>query len=312
MMFRTTTITCSLLFVTALSLSLSLSNIATAEAKTAVLFGATGAVGNDVLRAIIAKNENIHFFTKVILVGRRQSSPVVIDALPQSSSELPEVVQIEVQDLGDVDQNDELAAMETDACFVAVGAAFPHLSDLHDWHSVEVTMTRSMVRLCAKMNATSITVFTAIDSELAPEPFTNKELTKTGTPLGWWPVLVGSMHMMGLKEKVVISNTKAAIPFVRLFQPANIITKEIRYGWLDWILFKFHGVFNPYLPTRYHSVTTELLAKAMVRDAVNILSGRTTTTATADDADEDGATRFTYGDFLRIAGEDVGEKHTEL
>jgi hypothetical protein len=50
----------------------------------------------------------------------------------------------------------------------------------------------------------------------------------------------------------------------------------------------------------------------MVTDSVNILSGRIVS-ATAGDVGEDGATRFTYGDFVRIvAGEDVGEKTPEL
>mmetsp|Transcript_11276 Transcript_11276/g.11375 ORF Transcript_11276/g.11375 Transcript_11276/m.11375 type:complete len:89 (+) Transcript_11276:84-350(+) len=87
----------------------------------------------------------------------------------------------------------------------------------------------------------------------------------------------------------------------------------MRYGWFDWTVFKFHAVFDPWLPTRYHSVTTELLANAMVTDSVNILSGRTSAASTTvGDVGEDGATRFTYGYFVRIvAGEDAGEKYTE-
>jgi hypothetical protein len=77
-----------------------------------------------------------------------------------------------------------------------------------------------------------ITIFTAIDSEQTDlEPYSDEELTKSGTPMGWWPVLVGTMRMMGLKEKAVASESKKMdIPFVRIFQPSNIITKEIRYG----------------------------------------------------------------------------------
>ena len=315
-MLRTITLSCSLLCLIALSLSRI---IRETEAKTAVLFGATGAVGNEVFRAMLAEKKP--FFTKVILVGRRPFPPEVIDPVALWD-ELPlEVIKFEdISDLGNVDQHDELAAMEADACFIAVGNAFPQRSDLHDWHFVEVTMAKSMTRLCGKMQATTITVFTAIDSEQPdPTPYSEEELTKTGTPMGWWPVLMGTMRMMGLKETAVaseVSKMTTHIPLVRIFQPSNIITEEIRYGWLDWTVFKFHAVFDPWLPTRYHSVTTELLAYAMVTDSINILSGSTASASastTVSNVGEDGATRFTYGDFVRIAaGEDVGEKHTEL
>jgi len=322
---------------------LSLSAIAVARAKTAVLFGANGSVGIDVLRAIV--NNHDHFFEKVILVGRR-FPPEVMAVLPSSSTELPEVVRIEVDDLSNVDRHDheELAAStdtEADACFVAVGAAMPHLSDFHDWHNVEVTMAGSIARLCGKgkgkLHATSITIFTAIEAESDPTPFADHELVPTGhggtsssssstsdkTPIGWWPVLMNTVRVMGLKEKSVLSNSNGSIPFVRIFQPSNIITKELRYGWLDWTLFKFHAIFDEWLPTRYHSVTTELLANAMVQDAVNVLSGNAGTNIAdgggghgdgdvGGDGDGDGATRFTYGDFVRIVGEDAGVTHAEL
>lgn len=310
-----------LLFAAALSLS---TTTAVIEAKTAVLFGATGAVGSEVLRSIVRNP----FFTKVILVGRR-FPPKVTDLLsPQSSSsssQLPEVVKVQLSDLNDIDKNEELLAMEADACFIAVASGFPHLLDLHDWHSVEVDMAASMTRLCSQMHVQSVTVFSAIDSVENPEPFSEEELAKKDdvTPMGWWNLLKDSVRMMGLKENAVTSNSKT-IPFVRIFQPANIITEEIRYGWLDWTIFRIQPLLDPWIPTRYHSVNVTLLGMAMLGDAVRILSG--TTTSSDDDMtarDEDGATRLTYGDFLRIAEKDykkfdqeqtiIGEeKSTEL
>jgi len=321
LLLRTTIFSFCLIFLIAL---LSLSRIGATEAKTAVLFGATGAVGNEVLRAILANNQ---IFTTLILVGRRPFSPKVNDLLSSSSDDHPlEVIKVEdITDLGIVDQHDELAAMEVDACFIAVGNAFPQQSDLYDWHFVDVTMAEAMTRLCVQMQTTVITLFTAIDSDQPdPEPYSEEELTKTGTPMGWWPVLAGTMRMMGWKEKAVataaVKKATAAVkippPSIRIFQPSNIITKEMRYGWLDWTVFNFHAIFDPWLPTRYHSVTTELLATAMVTDSVHILSGKTpsaSTTTVCGDVGVDGATRFTYKDFVRIvAGEDVGEEKTEL
>merc|ERR1712227_513588 len=184
----------------------------------------------------------------------------------------------------------------------------------HDWNYVETTVAASITRLCSKMNATSISIFSAVNGD-SPEPFTDDELAKTGTALGWWPVLSLTIRMMRLKENVVISsssasstNKKSMIPFVRIFQPSNIITKELRYGWLDWTLFKFHAVFDSWLPTHYHSVTTQLLADAMVKDAANVLSGKNIAAVLG----EDRVVRLDYDDFVNIVGKEETEKQTDL
>jgi len=312
---------------------LSLSGIASVRANTAVLFGATGDVGNEVLRAILAvsnaKTNDKPFFTKLVLVGRRAFPPKVEDLLTPSPADLPEIVRIEIPNLEHVDQHEALLTHATEdgsdvACFIAVGSGFPHLSDLHDWHSVEVTMAGSMARLCGKAGAASLTTFTSVDVEANPEAFGAEELVPTGVPMGWSRMVLGIMRVLGSKEEAVISNAGASaraaaarVPRVRIFRPSNIITKELRYGWLDWTIFKLHAILDPYIPTRYHSVTAELLATAMVKDAMNVLSGRSVAlpeSAGGTATEKHGAIRFTYGDFVRIAGENAGteEMSTEL
>ena len=272
-----------LLFATFLLLS------SMTQAKTAIVFGATGTVGYEVLRSVV--NEKL--FTQIIVVGRREFPPKVKDLLPETAMAFVQ------KDLGTIDQNESLLELETDACFIAAGTGFPHLSDLHDWHHAEVTVARSIARLCGKMNAKALSVFTAIDSDSSTaEPFDEEELHKTNTPIGWWPVFANTIRMMGLKENAILKVSSGIVPSIRIFLPSNIITKETRYGWLDWALFKFHGVFDEWLPTQYHSVTTELLAEAMVQDTVNVLSDK----SDAFDTDDDGAVRLDYGDFLTIVG----------
>ena len=321
-MFRGTKTLISSSWILLLATATSLSGIASVRANTAVLFGATGAVGNEVLRAIIDANDEDNdngdpFFTKLVVVGRRAFPPKVEDLLPASPTDLPEVVRIEIPNLEHADQQEELVERITGdgaavACFHAIGSGHPYKYDFHSFHSIEVTMGGSIARLCGKMGSTSVTVLSAIDSEPNPEPYSAEEVAPTGVPLGWWRLVVEMIRVMGLKEQAVISNARAAattsLPHVRIFQPSNIITEEIRYGWLDWTLFKIHAVIDPVIPTKYHSVTTELLAKAMVKDAMNVLTGKASDGAVVD---KDGATRFTYGDFLRITGEGSGTM-TEL
>ncbi len=268
-----------------------------AQAKTAVVFGATGTVGNEVLRAVA----NEEYFTEIIVVGRREFPPKVTDLLPDNA------VKIIHKDLGTIDQHEGLAEMHADACFVAAASGFPHLSDMHDWHYAEVVMAKSIARVCGKMNTTTITIFTAVSGGEANE-FSEEELVKTGTPMGWWPVMTETIRMMRLKEIAVILASMGTIPSIRIFRPSNIITKDNRYGWLDWVLFKIHGVVDEWLPTEYHSVTTELLAESMVKDAVNVLSGKTE----IFDVDQKGAVRLDYGDFLTILGKGKEKETTEL
>jgi len=295
MSFRSSTsIAYALLLATSLFL-ISLSS--KAHAKTAVVFGATGAVGNEVLRSVVQGNNS---FTKVILVGRKEFPPKVTDLLTDSSLEVTEVIH---PDLGTIDQHQGLAAMNADACFVAAGSGFPAQSDLHDWHYIEVEMAKSISRICGKMNVQILTVFTAVSGDEA-RPYSEEELQKKDVPMGWMPVFTDTLRMMRLKEEAVISASEGKIPFVRIFMPSDIITKEIRYGWLDWSLFKFHAVFDDWLPTEYHSVTTELLAEAMVKDSSNVLSGQTPNA---------NVTFLKYEDFLTVVGEDEAQKKgTEL
>lgn len=267
----------------------------TVHAKTAVLFGSTGAVGNDILRSIIRESEtNNGSFTKLILVGRKEFPAKVKDPLRESSLEVVEVIH---PDLGTIDQNDELASMDADACFVATGSGFPANSDLHDWHYIEVTMTQSIAKVCGSMNVQSISLFTAVSGDEA-RPYSDEELQKTNVPIGWLKVFSDTFRMMRLKEEAMISATKGIIPSVRIFMPSDIITKEIRYGWLDWSIFKFHAIFDDWLPTEYHSVTTELLGEAIVKDSANVVSGKTTAT---------GVEFLKYGDFLTIV-EETGDQ----
>lgn len=287
-----------------------------ANAHTALLFGANGAVGLEVLRAIVDNNP---LWDEVILVGRRFPSKVT-DLLPDTSSgeeqQHPKVTQIQLSDLSNVDENKELLQMKADACFIAVGSGSPQELNLRDWHSVEVDLIASITRLCDKIQVKTVALLSAVDTEDEPIPFTEDELnTADANPLGWMKMVSKYTRMMGLKELAVINESKN-IPFVRIFRPSNIITKEIRYGWLDWTLFKFHKVFDPIIPTKYHSVKVGLLGEAMVNDAAQMLSSKH-----EGDGVSSRVTKHTYGDFLNImakkseeggGGDTQNEKNGEL
>lgn len=283
-----------------------------AKTNTAILFGANGTVGSEVLRAIV---EN-PFWDKLILVGRRFPAKVT-DLLPDDSTlgkQQPKVVQIQLSDLSNVDENQELLEMKADACFIAVGSASPQEMALKDWHSVEVELIASMTRLCNKIQVQTVTLLSAIDVQEEASPFTEDELNADGTPLGWFKMISKYGRMMGLKE-LAVKNESKDIPFVRIYRPNTIVTKEFRYGWVDWTIFKLHKVLDPIIPTQYHSVEVDLLAAAMASDAAIILS-----TNREGDGITPGEATLTYGDFVGIVakyteeggGDTPNEKKEEL
>lgn len=214
------------------------------------------------------------------------------------NSTKPAVRKVQFSDLGSVDRNDELREMRADACIVAVGAGHPHLTSLRYWHSVEVDMTAAMARLCGAMGARYISLLSSVDSVGADgsEPFSEDEFRKAGddTPLGWWGLLKRYSRMKGQAERAVASG---GIPSVRVFRSSNIVTENIRYGWLDWTLFKVLPYVDPLIPERFHSVKVRTLGEAMAGDAAEVLS--------RVDAPM-GVTPLLYGDYMRIAGEQFG------
>ena len=266
--------------------------ITTTNAHTALVFGSSGTVGSEILRAIVSNP----FWEEVVLVGRR-FPPKINDLLKQQ----PIVVhQIQLSNLSNVQDNKELLDMfmttKIDACFIAVGSGSPQDNNLKDWHSVEVDLVASMTRLCNKIQVKSVTLLSAVDSDDDPTPFTENELNADNNtkPLGWLKMVLKYTRMMGLKEMAVKEEAKN-VPFVRIFRPNTIITKENRYGWVDWTFFKLHAILDPFLPTKYHSVQVGLLGEAMVNDAALILS-----TIDGGDGLSSKETKLTYGDFLNI------------
>lgn len=153
-----------------------------------------------------------------------------------------------------------------------------------------------------------ISLLSAIDVDYkTAEPFSHEEIhADNQTPLGWMMCLSLYYRVKGLEEKAVITSSKS-IPHVRLFQPSTIVTQEIRYGWIDWVLFRIHKIVDPYIPTTYHSVDVRLLGMAMVADAIDVLQS----SIIEHDIAGTHVAKLTYADFLRVAGDAFNEQHQQ-
>ena len=125
------------------------------------------------------------------------------------------------------------------------------------------------------MKVPYLSVMTSVDAQDDPKPFTETELPSDGASdddkkVGWWGMLSNNARMKGLVQ-VAVTASATTIPHVRFFQPSNIKTDEVRYGWVDWTLFKLLPVLDPLFPSQYKSIYFRLLGKAIATDAVQVL-----------------------------------------
>ena len=272
-----------------------------AYAQSAILFGASGTVGSEVLRTLVQDE----FWKEVVLIGRKVS-PKVEEILSEAgdNDDNMHVTQISLPDLTNVDQNKSLleseAIRKADACFIAVGAGYPHELSLFTWHKVDVEMICSMARLCNKVQVKHIALLSASEVENEPTPFSQDELNESETnPIGWLKMVKFYARMKGLGENAVIE-ASGHIPFIRLFQPSTIVTEDIRYGWVDWTLFHLHKFLDPIMPYHYHSVPAKLLGMAIANDAGEILRDEGVSVKRVMD--------LHYLDYIRVAGTEYNQQ----
>ena len=265
---------------------------------SALVFGASGQVGFEVLRALEADEH----WGNISVVGRNNFPPKVEELIKKSKKT---ITKISIPSLVDADTNPSLQTLQEnnfEACFIAIGMAYPHQSSLQYWHSVEVEMVASISRLCSNVGVRTISLLSAIDAEEEPNPLSKQELGESdnsqSNAIGWWKMMSYYSLIKGLEEKAVINASPSSS--IRLFQPSSIVTKEHRYGWVDFCIFKFHKLFDPILPTRYHSVDVRLLGMAMAKDAIQILNQKKHGSQTIK--------RLTYQDYIEIVGEVQIEK----
>lgn len=259
------------------------------KGHTAVLFGATGAVGSEVLRSLLMNHAT--FWSDLIIVGRRK-----VDLQGRGSN--MNITQVVIPDLTKMDQHNQLLETKADACIIAIGAGTPFKDTLRDWHAVDVEIPGAAGRLCKTMDARYVSLLSAVDSDADSEPFPEEELSAKDE-MGWWGMLVRYARMKGLGEQIVASS---GIPHVTLFQPSNIVTEYTRYGWFDWALFRVLPYLDPLMPKKYHSVPVRLLGMAMVGDAIETISNRSNSEDRTIYESGSAVARRTYEDFVRVSG----------
>ena len=291
-------------------LLLLIATISTTKAQTAVLFGASGAVGSEILHSLLNHNSST-YFKELFIVGRKSSSSrkKVDDVLATSGGVSPAIQRVELDDLASINNADAHNSNhnlpeKADACFVAIGVGKINECSLSYWHSVEVDMIGSIAQFCDKIQVKSLTLLSAIDVEYEyVEPYTTEELSddKEEKQLGWLTAIYHYDRIKALEEKAVIDAAKH-IDYIRLFQPSTIVTHgESRYGWVERFFFWFAYMFDDIIPEEYHSIDVRVLGLAMVKDAEEVLQS-------TDETELTKIAKLTYEDFIRLTGDEFAKK----
>jgi uncharacterized protein YbjT (DUF2867 family) len=202
--------------------------------RSAVLLGASGAVGGEVLRALL----DSPIWEKVVTLGRR---PVAL--APEEESRR---LEQHVVDVADPSTYELLLAGHTDAyCTLGVGQVSK--MSRADFRRIDFDYVLEFARACARQDVRHFTLLTAVGSNAKSPVF--------------------YLRCKGELEEAI---GKLGFESVHFFRPSMILTPTNRYGLSQAIVLKVWPMLDFLLvgPLRkYRGVTVRDLGRSMVRHA---------------------------------------------
>jgi uncharacterized protein YbjT (DUF2867 family) len=204
----------------------------------AVVLGATGAVGGEILKALCA---SLHW-QSVTTLGRR-----VLDFSEKPWSGLnTEKVQQEKTDVSDPKNYDSLLAGHTHA-FCAFGIGQPTRFSRQEYLKVDIDIPLKFAQACIRQGIQHFTLMTSVGSD-------------------------AKSRIFYLRTKGELEEGVSALSFERvsLFRPSTLVTPTNRYGLSQGILLSLTPFFNACLHgswKKYRGIKVEDLGRAMVKNA---------------------------------------------
>ena len=206
------------------------------ENQRILLFGATGAVGGETLKALLALPQ----VAKVTALGRRKADvPVGLDPSDK-------LVQ-EAVDLNDPPAYAGFLRGHSHA-LCALGVGQPSKMTREEFVRIDRDLVLSIARACREAGVTGFSLLSAVGANAESFFFYSK--------------LKGQLEE-GLRE--------LGFERLRLFQPSMILTPTNRYGSLQGFLLRFWPLLNPVLMgplSKVRGIRVEELGKAMALNAV--------------------------------------------
>lgn len=201
----------------------------TTPAVSAVVIGATGAVGSALVAQLLASR----WSTQVTTLGRR--SVTTFDELPGH-----EKLRQHVVDLNDLERATRERASGHELAFCTMGIGQPRKTTKEEFWRVDVEYAGAFARGAAAAGVRHITLLSSVGSNARSR--------------NWY------LRVKGAAEQVVID---ADIERTSIFRPSLLVTREIRYGLQDRISQAVVPLLAPFMPSRFHPIRVEDLARAM-------------------------------------------------
>ena len=199
--------------------------------KTAIIIGATGAVGKEILKNILADS----FYTKVYVLGRKS-----IEKLPDDNKLTKIIIDFEK-----IDFNTSIL-VKSDV-FASLGTTIKIAGSKENQRKIDVDYTVNFAKLC-EGKVRSFNVVSAIGANSNSKNFYNS--------------LKGE-----LEDKLKEMN----LGVLRIFQPSLLISKRDDKRFLEEIFMKVAPIFQFVLKgksKKYSPIEVDVLGKEIVRFAV--------------------------------------------
>ena len=199
--------------------------------KTAVIIGATGAVGKEILKEILADN----FYNKVYILGRQS-----IDKLADEERLTKIIVDFE-------NLNFDTSILEDADVFASLGTTIKIAGSKENQRKIDVDYTVNFSKLC-EGKVRSFNVVSAIGANSKSKNFYNS--------------LKGE-----LEDKLKVMN----LGVLRIFQPSLLISKRDDKRFLEQMFMKVAPIFQLVLKgkaKKYSPIEVSVLGREIVRFAI--------------------------------------------
>jgi uncharacterized protein YbjT (DUF2867 family) len=215
--------------------------------RRAVVRGATGAVGSALLRELLAAPA----WAAATAVVRR-STTAFADA-PGAEKLAVRVVAMDepaalerdtAAALADLARSDVPGAGTPDVAFCTLGVGQPRKVSPAEHRRVDVDLVVAFARACRAAGVAHFSLLTSVGADAASR---NRYLKVKGD-------VEAAVRALGF-------------PRVSFVRPSLLVTRELRYGLQDLVTQWIVPKLSPLLPSKYHEIRVEDLARAMRLDA---------------------------------------------
>jgi uncharacterized protein YbjT (DUF2867 family) len=227
----------------------------------ALVLGATGAVGSALVRELLdgSRWRSVSIFVRRPtsgFEGHRGASKLSVHVVDHARLEAEVMCEMTLR---------RDAQLGTIAAFCTLGVGQPRKVSREELRRVDVGIAGAFARGCRSAGVSHFSLLTAAGAD-------------------------SSSRLYYAKVKGDAEQAVAALGFPRAsyFRPSLLVTRELRYGVQDRVTQAVFPRISPFLPSRYHEITVEHLARAM--------------RANAERDGVSGEEVLEYADFVRVAG----------